>query len=521
MGVQNFAELRQAQLLYVDKIALIFDLVKAPKGFYFLSRPRRFGKSLLLSTIESLFKEGLTHFKGLAIERLWTEKETYPVIHLDLSKCTMFNSLEEFKTLYEGIVVNGFSAAGIPIPEPTFANEPLSLRLDRFFLQLPSSVKPVILIDEYDAPLNFCLDKKQLLKQVSELLTLFYITIKSYAGKLRFFFVTGICKYQELRVFSSGTFIKDISMSARFATLLGYTEEELLLYFRPLIQNAATSNGMSFDECFMKMKQNYDGFCFDENGKTHVLVPWSTLNYLNAPEDGFKNYWYESGGQPEILIKYLQEHAIKKPEDYGQDLVVDYESLRMSQGFELQNDLSLLAHTGYITVKKKINDAFALMNYPNLEVSKSMATLFARKFFPQNLNTELILSFSQGNTQSIVKQINELLLSIPHLGHPVNNESILRMLLGFTLVTGGFEVNYEAVNALGRSDLEVRCGDLYYVIELKFAREGDDQKNLLEKAIAQVKEKHYGEQNHTELTHIRIALVFSEKEKIFTEYAVF
>ena len=95
------------------------------------------------------------------------------------------------------------------------------------------------------------------------------------------------------------------------------------------------------------------------------------------------------------------------------------------------------------------------------------------------------------------------------------------MLLGFTLVTGGFEVNYEAVNALGRSDLEVRCGDLYYVIELKFAREGDDQKNLLEKAIAQVKEKHYGEQNHTELTHIRIALVFSEKEKIFTEYAVF
>ena len=217
----------------------------------------------------------------------------------------------------------------------------------------------------------------------------------------------------------------------------------------------------------------------------------------------------------------MQEHAIKKPEDYGQDLVVDYESLRMSQGFELQNDLSLLAHTGYITVKKKINDAFALMNYPNLEVSKSMATLFARKFFPQNLNTELILSFSQGNTQSIVKQINELLLSIPHLGHPVNNESILRMLLGFTLVTGGFEVNYEAVNALGRSDLEVRCGDLYYVIELKFAREGDDQKNLLEKAIAQVKEKHYGEQNHTELTHIRIALVFSEKEKIFTEYAVF
>ena len=520
LGVQIFAELRQANLIYVDKTALIYNLVKAKKGFYFLSRPRRFGKSLLLSTFESLFRFGLRDFKGLAIEKLWYEDKTYPVINLDLSKCTNFNTLEEFIILYNGIVENAFADAGLSIPEPKFTDEPLSLRLDRLFRQLAPSQHPVLLIDEYDAPLNYCLDKPDLLKAVTKLLSLFYITVKSYAGKLRFFFMTGICKYREIKLFSSGTFIKDLSMASKYATLLGYTQEELVHYFSPYIEQAAKVNHLSFEDCLAKMKLNYDGFCFEKEASSHVHVPWSVLNFLSAPEDGFNNYWYESGGQTEVLLKYIQEHALKKPEDYGKDQLAEYDELKSSMEFGMPNDLALLTHTGYLTIKSKFNDGYAVVNYPNLEVSNSMARLFAKKFFSQNLNTEFLWSFMQDEPPAIVKSLNALLLSVPYHAYPINSEAVLRLLIGFTLTAGGFDVNYESVNALGRSDLEFVCGKRYFVLEFKFARDGDNEKELLQKALEQIRSRHYGEHKHPELEHVRLALVFSSTNKQFDEYEV-
>ena len=520
LGVQIFAELRQANLIYVDKTALIYNLVKAKKGFYFLSRPRRFGKSLLLSTFESLFRFGLRDFKGLAIEKLWYEDKTYPVIHLDLSKCTNFNTLEEFIILYNGIVENAFADAGLSIPEPKFTDEPLSLRLDRLFRQLAPSQHPVLLIDEYDAPLNYCLDKPDLLKAVTKLLSLFYITVKSYAGKLRFFFMTGICKYREIKLFSSGTFIEDISLDEDYATLLGYTKDELIRYFAPYIEKASKIRKLSFDECVSEMARNYDGFSFDKKAENHVFVPWSTLNFLKKPKEGFNNYWYESGGQTEVLLKYIQKHALKKPEDYGKDQLVEYDELKASMEFGMPSDLALLTHTGYLTIKSQINDGYAVVNYPNLEVSKSMAKLFAKKFFSQSLSKELLLSFIQDEPPAIVKSLNTLLLSVPYHAHPIDSEAVLRLLIGFTLTAGGFDVNYESVNALGRSDLEFVCGKRYFVLEFKFARDGDNEKELLQKALEQIKSRHYGEHKHPELEHVRLALVFSSTNKQFDEYAV-
>ena len=268
------------------------------------------------------------------------------------------------------------------------------------------------------------------------------------------------------------------------------------------------------------MKVNYDGFCFEKEASSHVHVPWSTLNFLAAPEDGFENYWYESGGQTEVLLKYIQEHALKKPEDYGKDQLAEYDELKSSMEFGMPNDLALLTHTGYLTIKSKFNDGYAVVNYPNLEVSNSMARLFAKKFFSQNLNTEFLWSFMQDEPPAIVKSLNALLLSVPYHAHPIDSEAVLRLLIGFTLTAGGFDVNYESVNALGRSDLEFVCGKRYFVLDFKFARDGDDEKLLLQKALEQIKTKHYGEHKHPELKHIRLALVFSSESRQFDEYEV-
>ena len=519
LGVQNFAELRQAGMIYVDKTALIYNLVQAKKGFYFLSRPRRFGKTLLLSTFESLFSFGLRDFKDLAIEKLWTEDKTYPVIRLDFSDCIQFRDKNDFLIFFEERLNNAISEAGFTFPKKNNEYETLPSRFERFLVSV-RHLNPVLLIDEYDAPFNYCLDKPELLLDVVNTLYRFYAIVKQQSAYLRFFFMTGICKYRELKLFSSGTFIKDLSMASKYATLLGYTQEELLRYFSPYIEQAAKVNHLSFEDCLAKMKLNYDGFCFEKEASSHVHVPWSVLNFLSAPEDGFNNYWYESGGQTEVLLKYIQEHALKKPEDYGKDQLAEYDELKSSMEFGMPNDLALLTHTGYLTIKSKFNDGYAVVNYPNLEVSNSMARLFAKKFFSQNLNTEFLWSFMQDEPPAIVKSLNALLLSVPYHAYPINSEAVLRLLIGFTLTAGGFDVNYESVNALGRSDLEFVCGKRYFVLEFKFARDGDNEKELLQKALEQIKSRHYGEHKHPELEHVRLALVFSSESRQFDEYEV-
>ena len=521
LGVQDFTELRQAGMIYVDKTELIYSLVRAKKGYYRFSRPRRFGKSLLLSTFESLFRFGLRDFKGLAIEKLWDENKTYPVIRLDFSLCNVFSSAQEFAQKFNNILYSAVRKSGLSIP-PKEDEGICSTMLGRFqtALEQAEDLQPVLLIDEYDSPLNACLDRPGLLHQVNDILAEFYTVIKVQSAGLRFFFMTGICKYREFKLFSSGTFIEELSMACKYSTLLGFTKDELIHYFAPYIEKAARIRKLSFDECVSEMARNYDGFSFDKKAENHVFVPWSTLNFLKKPKEGFNNYWYESGGQTEVLLKYIQKHALKKPEDYGKDQLVEYDELKASMEFGMPSDLALLTHTGYLTIKSQINDGYAVVNYPNLEVSKSMAKLFAKKFFSQSLSKELLLSFIQDEPPAIVKSLNTLLLSVPYHAHPIDSEAVLRLLIGFTLTAGGFDVNYESVNALGRSDLEFVCGKRYFVLEFKFARDGDNEKELLQKALEQIRSRHYGEHKHPELEHVRLALVFSSKNKQFDEYEV-
>ena len=528
LGIQNFHELRECDFFYVDKTSLIYELAKPKKGFYFFSRPRRFGKTLLLSTFESLFKYGLKDFKGLAIEKLWTDEKTYPVIRLDFSDCSEFDDEDEFKELFDDMLLQAVSNSGLVLPktDPELGLKTVLSRFD-YLLEQAQAPLPVLLIDEYDAPLNDCLKNPELHFKVQRTLSRFYSKLKKNSSNLRFLFITGICKHNTLDLFSSGNFIQDISFSTDYGSLAGYTVQEVEKYFSIYIENAANVLHLSFDECFAKMRRYYDGFCFEMYGKQHVFSPWSVLNFLAKPRDGFRNYWYNSAGQPGVLTQYIKEHSLKNPEEYGQDRVLGVDDLTNYRGLNGEfSDTVMLYQTGYLSIKSAfVEDMTVTLNYPNAEVSESMAKLYTEMVLGNRTVTSVIGYgpvglFGTKSPDDVVSSLNKLFLSVDYQDYPVKNEATLRAYLQLYLKLGGINPLVETHNAKGRSDLEFKVQDRYWVIELKFAKEQDSPQKLLEEAVAQLKSRQYGEQNETKLQHICLALVFSQKEKQFVAYSV-
>ncbi|MCI6797619.1 MAG: ATP-binding protein [Succinatimonas sp.] len=528
LGIQNFHELREDDFFYVDKTSLIYELVKTKKGFYFLSRPRRFGKTLLLSTFASLFKYGLKDFKGLAIEKLWTDEKTYPVINIDLSLYNRFSDLTDFRQRFELVINKALDGTGEVLPVAENSSDHVPSRFDRVISNfVKKGLSPVLLIDEYDAPVNYCLNNKELFTQISNELADFYAVIKNQSSNFRFIFITGICKHNILDLFSSGNFIQDISAYPVFSTLTGYTEDELRHYFMPYIENAAKILNLSVEQCITKIKQHYDGFCFDLKASAHVLNPWSTLNFLSYPDIGFRNYWYNSAGQPSVLTQYIKEHSLKKPEEYGQERVLSVDDLTNYRGLNGEfSDTVMLYQTGYLSIKSAfVEDMTVTLNYPNKEVSESMAKLYTEMVLGNRTVTSVIGYgpvglFGTKSPEMVVSSLNKLFLSVDYQDYPVKNEATLRAYLQLYLKLGGINPLVETHNAKGRSDLEFKVQDRYWVIELKFAKEQDSPQKLLNEAVAQLKSRQYGEQNETKLQHIRLALVFSAKERQIVAYSV-
>lgn len=301
LGRSTFSTLRLRNAIYVDKTPLIYQLAQADAKI-FLARPRRFGKSLLISTFESLFRDGLKHFHGLAIEKLWDDK-TYPVIRLDFSEIKEFSVVRDFRRKFHEKLRAVFGTVGFQLDASDLG---VMTQLSRFLETLdPASL--VILIDEYDAPLTQCLDKPDLFEEVRSILSELFLTLKANEGCLRFFFMTGITKFSHTSIFSAFNNLQDISLDPLYGTLLGYTDEEIRTYFAPYVSRAAEALKKTQEEILSALKCHYDGFSFDEQARYRVFCPWSVLSFLNRPDRGFQNYWFESGGQSTVLLKYLRE----------------------------------------------------------------------------------------------------------------------------------------------------------------------------------------------------------------------
>ena len=368
IGIQNFESIRQGGYVYVDKTHLIHQLATTGK-YYFLSRPRRFGKSLLVSTMEDYFQGKKELFKGLAIEKLekdWTE---YPVLHLDLSGVTytdenvlnekMENTLSQWEQTYG--IANTFTVDGI--------------RFENIIKTAYSQTgKPVvILIDEYDKPLLDTAGNEPLREAIRSRLQGFYSVMKSQDGKIRFGFLTGITKLGKLSIFSGLNNLNDISMDYRYADICGISEKDLHAYFDESVQEMAEANKMSKEECYARLKEYYDGYHFCEDSED-IYNPFSLLSALNGKR--FRDYWYETG-TPTFVVKALQRGQFNL-----EGLTLEGVPAFVLGGVNADDSdpVPVLYQSGYLTIQSYDNQTQEYtLKYPNQEVERGFMQGLAKQ----------------------------------------------------------------------------------------------------------------------------------------------
>lgn len=517
LGRSSFHTLRLGNRIYVDKTEQIYKICQLDDKI-FLSRPRRFGKSLLVSTFESLFKYGLSDFKGLAIEKLWDDT-TYDVVRLDFSQVKDFTSLQEFHTRFCDHIKSKFEPLGF-MPD---TSDPNVIQQLSSWLEQKEAYSLVCLVDEYDSPLTACLQDNKLFESVQKIISQLFSAFKSNDACLRFFFMTGITKYSNTGIFSEFNIFTDISLDPEYGTILGLTEEEISEYFSGHVANAANALGISAEALLENLRDYYDGFSFDEQTATHVYCPWSVLSFLKQPKRGFKNYWYASAGQPSALTNYLSTHRLDDPRYYMKmprmplsiiDSAIDYK--------KIQPEL-LLMQTGYLTFKNIDDAKIVTLGYPNREVTISMAQLYASQLLRDNTINEddtqptvkQILSFE--SSEAVFHMFNRVVNTVIYTSKAWCDEEACRSSMHVLLLGAALLPRVESPTGKGRSDLDVEIADRYWVFEFKYAKTRKEVDAKLCEAVEQIQSRRYGETMHGK-TLIRMALVFCGEDRQFAAF---
>lgn len=521
LSCSGFPSLRNTGKIYVDKTDLIHSLCQYNGAQIFLARPRRFGKSLLVSTFESLFEFGLRDFKGLAIEKLWNDNAAFPVVHLDFSAVKEFINFKSFEELLDRTLVRCFKKTGF-VFDPASQDDVIG-QIDDWMDSVPDN-SLVVLVDEYDAPLATCLHQPELFEKVQTLLSRFFLMLKARSMRLRFLFMTGVTKLSNTGIFSGLNNLEDISLESGYGTLLGYTESEILSNFGPHLERAAEVLGISKSTLLNSLRFNYDGFCFDRKASAHVYCPWSVLNFLKKPAEGFENYWYSSGGNPSVLLNYLKTHHLKEPMSYQETKRISLDELSASQPYAGLDENVLLAQTGYLTIKQVSVYGNVTLGYPNNEVASSLARLYARellggKVYDPADNIALKEVLAHDSLDKIVSRFNAVFNLLDYQNYPVSDEASCRSHLQMLMTGAEMVLSVEVHSALGRSDLEVDAGSRHWVFEIKYARTSDDADALLQQGIEQVRSRRYGEApRRKEL--LRAVLVFDGSARAFSRWTL-
>lgn len=479
VGIQDFRKLREFGYLYVDKTAYIHDLAN-PGGSFFLSRPRRFGKSLLISTMEQYFRGNRELFRGLAIDLLEPEEWTkYPVLHLDFTRGGYKNpgDLELFleKTVSEWEMEYGIS-------ESKYSPE---LRFDTIIRHLyrQTGQRVVILIDEYDSPVIDSYGNPELEADNRRTLHDFYRVMKANEGILKFVFLTGVGKLGQLSIFSGFNNLSDISLLPDYSAICGITTEELLSNFHEGIEDLGKKNGWSFDETLLSLKKQYDGYHFSEN-LVDIYNPFSLLKALDFQKIG--NYWFQTGTPTRLINQFLRN-------DWGTldlDGTIVSES-RLSSGDVLGNNLALACfYTGYLTIKAydSEEDEFTL-GYPNTEVRDGFFKDLMNAVQGENANCSedfvrsLKRFIKQNNIDGFLHELQSFLAGIPYMSE-TNRESQWQKDILIIARLVGMNVDVERRTSCGRMDMVMESPKAIYIIEFKYGA-------TPEEALAQINEKDY------------------------------
>ena len=478
IGIQNFEQLRNNHYVYVDKTALIYQLANT-NTVYFLSRPRRFGKSLLVSTLDAYFQGNRELFQGLAMERLEKEWNVYPVLHIDFSmtKYTELFDLQEQLNLnlLDWEKIYG-SAEGEDTPAARFRGI-----IRRAYEQTGKQV--VILIDEYDAPLLDSNHHIELQDKLRNEMRKFFSPLKAQGQYIRFLFLTGISKFSQMSIFSELNNLQNISMSDDYSAICGITEEELRTQLKTDIERIGLANDETYEEACVHLKKQYDGYHFSKQCED-IYNPFSLFNAF--AQKSYENYWF-STGTPTFLIKLLQkinfnirdlEHMDTKAEDF--DKATEH----------ISDPIPILYQSGYLTIKG-YNPLFRsyTLGYPNEEVKIGFLESLIPSYLdqPTRESNFYVMSFvkdlMKGDVESCMIRTRSFFASIPN---DLNNKSEKHYQTIFYLIFRlmGQYVETEVKSAIGRTDVVVKMQDAIYVFEFKMD-------GTAKEALAQINSKGY------------------------------
>ena len=542
LSITSFSQFAANSMIYVDKTDLVANLARF-RNPIFLSRPRRFGKSTLVSTFHELFSNGLDKFQGLKIvtDNLWNDK-TYKVIHLDLSKIKEQSGDVTFNESFLQQLDDAFSHSGYE----NILNE--KIKTPARYLDIRFNQKDitnlVLLIDEYDAPLTAVMGDKEEFESRRRVLSNFFSTIKAYSGKFRFIFITGVTRNFNDSIFSSFNILEDISFNPTYGAIVGYTQAELEHYFKDYLENAVTElnedlgeDKYTYDSLIEALKLNYDGYSFDEDCEWHVYNPWSILNFLSEPQRGFKPYWLETGGaKPSLLVNYLNtfiDKKVKKTE------LVDYLNLEFIKrtniaalsptitSIEDENFpfFAILYQAGYFTIKDQAFN-YLKVGLPNLEVKKAFAELIVDKLTNKTASQlsdcyglKIKAALDAGDFSALKDEFNKILNELSYESVVSFKEHAFRDVYKVMLQLIGFNTYTEYQTALGRSDLCFENDRRLYICEFKVIGKADNVREKLEEAKAQIKEKKYG-LRLTNKEVITLAVVIINENKDETHQAM-
>ena len=522
----NFRDLIDNNRVYVDKTALICQIAKDEKGPYFISRPRRFGKSTLINTFHELFAHGTERFKGLEIEPLWKDK-TYKVIHLDFSTFREVPSNSSFNKEFMDAFKLSLEEAGI---EPTKENIDSPAKLLKKTLDTEREV--VLLVDEYDAPLTAVLNVSNEFEDRRKILSNFYLTVKSCDGKFRFIFITGVTYYAHTSIFSAFNNLTDLTLDSDYGALLGYTSEELEKYFSEYIDNAVVTLNKKFpterythEKVVEELKRNYDGYSFDEDCMHHVYNPWSILNFLKSPHRGFIPYWVVSGGStPTFLVNYLKQGLEKYNAGELQSLLqIDSTVNKVSSKLYPTIDniakidlFAILYQAGYFCIKG-ISRKLLKIGIPNLEVKQAYSEILLRLLTNNNdvqekFSTSLYDVICENKLDKLKDIFNCFINEFSYETVKNFNEACFRNVLKLAMLTFNVTASTEVMGSCGRADITAEAGDYLYVFELKVTDNSKDIDTKLTEAKEQIIKNKYA-RRLTDKTVVPVALVLENNSK--------
>ncbi len=526
----DFRDLIDNNRIYVDKTALICQIAKDEKGPYFISRPRRFGKSTLINTLHELFAHGIEKFKGLEIEPLWNDK-TYKVLHLDFSSYNFLSEINFCDYFYEDLKQK-FIELGFSVNDSNLSLKAPGLLVDNAFKNNHSGEEIVLLVDEYDTPLSAVLNNEKEFIARRDILHNFYSKVKEYQGRFRFIFITGVTYYSHTSIFSAFNNLKDLTLDLRYGALLGYTSEELEKYFSEYINNAVDvlnkkyhTERYTHDVVVSELKRNYDGYSFDEEALNHVYNPWSIVNFFDAPVREFIPYWVASGGAtPTFLVNYLKQGLKKYNSNELQSLLSidstvnkDTDSLYPSiENIANINLFAILYQAGYFCIKTA-EDGYFKVGIPNLEVKKAYSNLVLNQLTKsQDSKLRFIEPFKEvlasGNLDKIKELFNTLINEFSYETVKKFNEACFRDVLKLAMLTFNVSASTEVMGACGRADITAEAGDYLYVFELKVTDNSKDIDTKLNDAKAQIIKNKYA-RRLTDKTVVPVALVLENNSK--------